>query len=145
MARFLPLGKASHIGHRDIPIDGGWDGLNKIFTPSLHRAYRAVKRHFYRVRMVRQDVDDAAPLTAVDIAVLAVLADRAGTVVSRDTIRRLADLRQFSQRRCDSAIVAIRRALGNDAVVTVRGRGWMLQPECETPARNFINAGYHRS
>jgi DNA-binding winged helix-turn-helix (wHTH) protein len=95
--------------------------------------------------MVRQHIDDALPLNAVDIAVLEVLADRAGTVVSRDTLRRLADLRQFSQRRCDSAIVAIRRVLGNEAVVTVRGRGWMLQSECETPARNFIKAGYHRT
>lgn len=95
--------------------------------------------------MVRQHIDDALPLTAADIAVLEVLVDRAGAVVSRDTIRRLADLRQFSQRRCDSAIVAIRRTLGNDAVVTVRGRGWMLQPEWEAPARNFINAGYHRT
>lgn len=95
--------------------------------------------------MVRQHIDDALPLTAIDIAVLEVLADRTGTVVSRDTIRRLADLRQFSQRRCDSAIVAIRRALGNEAVVTVRGRGWMLQSEWEAPARRFINADYHRT
>ncbi len=95
--------------------------------------------------MARRYIEDATPLTATDIAVLEVLADRVGTVVSRDTIRRLADLRQFSQRRCDSAIVAIRRVLGNDAVITVRGRGWMLQTKSETPARTFIDAGYHRT
>jgi DNA-binding winged helix-turn-helix (wHTH) protein len=95
--------------------------------------------------MVGQHLDDTHPLSATDIAVLQVLADRAGTVVSRDTIRRLADLREFSQRRCDSAIVAIRRTLGNDSVITVRGRGWMLQSECEKPARIFINAGYHQT
>lgn len=95
--------------------------------------------------MVGRHIEDALPLTATDLAVLEVLADRAGTVVSRDTIRRLADLRQFSERRCDSAIVAIRRTLGNDSVVTVRGRGWMLQSESENSARTFIDAGYPRT
>ena len=91
--------------------------------------------------------DEPAPVTApditsTDIEVLKVLADRAGAVVSRDTIRRLANLRQFSQRRCDSAIVAIRRALNTDAVVTVRGRGWMLRPEYLAAARTLIDAHY---
>lgn len=87
-------------------------------------------------------MEEAAPITATDIAVLEVLADRAGVVVSRDTIRRLANLRQFSQRRCDSAIVAIRRALSNDAVVTVRGRGWMLRTEYLEAARTLIDAHF---
>jgi len=85
-------------------------------------------------------MDDPAALTATDIAVLTVLADRAGTVVSRDTIRRLAELRQFSHRRCDSAVVAIRRAISNNAVVTVRGRGWMLSAEHLEAARTLIDA-----
>jgi DNA-binding winged helix-turn-helix (wHTH) protein len=111
---------------------------DKLFTPLLHRAYRAVKCHFYRARMSREHLGEAVAITPRDLAVLEVLVSRTGTVVSRDTIRRLADLRQFSQRRCDSAIVAIRRILGNDAVITVRGRGWMLQPECETAARTLL-------
>jgi DNA-binding winged helix-turn-helix (wHTH) protein len=92
--------------------------------------------------MDHERVDDVTGVTATDIAVLEVLVSRAGTVVSRDTIRRLADLRQFSQRRCDSAIVAIRRTLGNDSVVTVRGRGWMLRPECEGVARTLLNDSF---
>lgn len=87
-------------------------------------------------------MEETAPITATDIAVLEVLADRAGVVVSRDTIRRLANLRQFSQRRCDSAIVAIRRALSNDAVITVRGRGWMLRTEYLKAARTLIDAHF---
>ena len=114
--------------------------MDKLFTPLLHGANRAVNSNFYRKTMVSHRTDDTVALTVTDIAVLEVLADRAGAVVSRDTLRRLADLRQFSQRRCDSAIVAIRRVMGNDAVVTVRGRGWMLQSEFETAARTFIDA-----
>lgn len=87
-------------------------------------------------------MEDGTTLTATDIAVLGILADKVGTVVSRDTIRRLADLRQFSERRCDSAIVAIRKAINNDSVVTVRGRGWMLRTDYVDVARTLIDAHF---
>ncbi|MEY4365359.1 MAG: hypothetical protein RLZZ305_703 [Actinomycetota bacterium] len=65
-------------------------------------------------------------LSPSDLAVLGVLVRAQGKVVSRSTILRLGRLRHLAERRCDSCIVAIRRALGADAVVTVRGRGWRL-------------------
>ena len=65
-------------------------------------------------------------LSPTDLAVLGVLVRAQGRVVSRATILRLGQLRHLAERRCDSCIVAIRRALGADAVITVRGRGWRL-------------------
>jgi DNA-binding winged helix-turn-helix (wHTH) protein len=58
--------------------------------------------------------------------VLNVLLINHGRVISRRELARRAGLANLSERRCDSLLVAIRRALGPDSVVTVRGRGWML-------------------
>ena len=57
------------------------------------------------------------------------LVDSGGRVVDRDRLRREAGLRDLNDRSCDSALVGIRRALGQDAVVTVRRRGWRLNPD----------------
>jgi DNA-binding response OmpR family regulator len=57
-----------------------------------------------------------------------VLASNAGRVLSRAELARRAGLADLSDRRCDSLIVGIRRAIGADRVVTVRRRGWMLVP-----------------
>jgi DNA-binding response OmpR family regulator len=57
-------------------------------------------------------------------AVLAVFADAGPRVVGRTELRRRAGLVGRSERRCDALIVELRRALGPDAIVTVRGRGW---------------------
>jgi len=62
-------------------------------------------------------------------AVLAALVDKSGRVVDRDQLRRDAGLTELSPRRCDAALVGIRRVLGDDAVVTVRRRGWRLNPD----------------
>ena len=89
-------------------------------------------------------------MSKADLAVLEALASRAGTVVGRTALRRLAGLWDHSARRCDASIGAIRRVLGDDAVVTVRSRGWMLRAEwleeavqlIETQSRD--NAERHR-
>ena len=65
-------------------------------------------------------------LSVTDLAVLQVLRRHAGRIVGRATINREAGLDHCTERRCDSAIVTLRRALGADSITTVRRRGWML-------------------
>ena len=65
-------------------------------------------------------------LRASEQAVLSVLQEAHGRVVSRDHIARRAGLRDVSPRRIDSVMVNLRRRLGPEALRTVRGRGWML-------------------
>jgi DNA-binding response OmpR family regulator len=62
-------------------------------------------------------------------SVLGVLLANRGRVISRRELARRAGLTNLSERRCDSLLVAIRRALGPQSVVTVRSRGWMLSDE----------------
>lgn len=62
----------------------------------------------------------------LDLKVLQVLVESNGRVVSRDFIARQAGIDNGSTRRVDSSLVAVRRWLGQDSVVTVRSRGWML-------------------
>jgi DNA-binding winged helix-turn-helix (wHTH) protein len=62
-------------------------------------------------------------------SVLNVLVASRGRVISRRELARRAGLAELSERRCDSLLVAIRRALGPNALVTVRSRGWMLSDE----------------
>jgi DNA-binding response OmpR family regulator len=61
--------------------------------------------------------------------VLDVLLAHRGRVISRRELARRAGLADLSDRRCDSLLVAIRRALGPQSVITVRSRGWMLSDE----------------
>ena len=65
-------------------------------------------------------------LSGTDRAVLDALCGAAGRVIGRETILRRAGLDHCGSRRCDSAIVNIRKVLGLDSIVTVRRRGWML-------------------
>ena len=58
--------------------------------------------------------------------VLSVLLANRGRVISRRELARRAGLGELSERRCDSVLVSIRRALGPLSIVTVRSRGWML-------------------
>ena len=69
------------------------------------------------------------PLSTQEVAVLATLADAGGRVVSRSELARRSGLRHASPRRADSLLVTLRRSLGGGAVRTVRGRGWLLDPE----------------
>ncbi len=62
-------------------------------------------------------------------AVLSVLLANRKRVISRRELSRRAGLANLSERRCDSLLVSIRRALGPQSVVTVRSRGWMLSDE----------------
>jgi DNA-binding response OmpR family regulator len=62
-------------------------------------------------------------------SVLTVLIASRGRVISRRELARRAGLADRSERRCDSLLVSIRRALGPDSVVTVRSRGWMLSDD----------------
>jgi DNA-binding winged helix-turn-helix (wHTH) protein len=62
-------------------------------------------------------------------SVLSVLLANRGRVISRRELARRAGLAKLSERRCDSLLVAIRRALGPNSVVTVRSRGWMLNDD----------------
>jgi DNA-binding winged helix-turn-helix (wHTH) protein len=65
-------------------------------------------------------------LSGIDVGVLRVLVSRAGRVTSRETLTRLARLDSASTRRVDVCLVSLRRALGADAISTVRQRGWIL-------------------
>ncbi|MEO8264153.1 MAG: helix-turn-helix domain-containing protein [Ilumatobacteraceae bacterium] len=62
-------------------------------------------------------------------SVLSVLLANRGRVISRRELARRAGLADLSERRCDSLLVAIRRALGPNSLVTVRSRGWMLSDD----------------
>jgi len=66
------------------------------------------------------------PLTPQERAVLDALMARSGRVVSRSELARAVGVADLSERRCDSLVVAVRRAVGAERVVTVRRRGWML-------------------
>ncbi len=72
--------------------------------------------------------DDLPPQAA---AVLAVLALERGRVVGRAEIARRAGLGGLHARRTDSLIGVLRKRLGSHAIVTVRGRGWMLVDPAE--------------
>ena len=68
-------------------------------------------------------------LTPRERAVLDVLARHRGAVVSRAALAAQAGLSGLSERRVDALVSGVRRALGDDVVVTVRGRGWRLAGE----------------
>lgn len=80
-----------------------------------------------------------SPLGPAEAAVLRVLVERAGRVTGRHDLNRLAGL-EGSERRCDAALVMVRRALGEGVVVTVRRRGWMLRKESAGAARALLDS-----
>jgi DNA-binding response OmpR family regulator len=80
-------------------------------------------------------------LTASEQAVLRVLVDHAGRVVTRRDLARLAGLSDHHTRRCDSILVGIRRQLGAGAVRTVRSRGWLLETAVARHAQALLGVG----
>jgi DNA-binding response OmpR family regulator len=71
--------------------------------------------------------------------VLAVLVANRGRVVARRDLALRAGMANLSERRCDSALVGLRRALGPDAIVTVRSRGWRLHEESFPEALRLLD------
>lgn len=74
-----------------------------------------------------------------DVAVLRVLVERAGRVTGRHDLNRLAGF-DGTARRCEVALVAIRRVLGAEAIVTVRRRGWMLDAQAVETAAALVES-----
>lgn len=69
---------------------------------------------------------------------LKVLLAHHGRVLGRRELARQAGLGELSERRCDSVLVGIRRALGPDSIRTVRSRGWMLTPAAVETATKLL-------
>jgi DNA-binding response OmpR family regulator len=82
--------------------------------------------------------DLSSSLAPLDIKVLQVLVESSGRVVGRDYIARQTGLESNVARRVDASLVAVRRTLGPDSLLTVRSRGWMLSPEGEASARALL-------
>ncbi len=72
---------------------------------------------------------------------LAVLVDHQRRVLGRRELSRLAGLAELSERRCDSVLVALRRLLGPDSIITVRSRGWRLAEHAVADARAALGGG----
>ena len=70
--------------------------------------------------------DDGAPLNDREYALLRVLVESRGRVVTRSELARRAGLRHLQPRRVDVLLVNVRRAVGAQHLQNVRGRGWML-------------------
>lgn len=82
--------------------------------------------------------DLSASLTPIDLKVLQVLVESSGRIVGRDFIARQTGIESGTARRVDASLVALRRALGQDSLLTVRSRGWMLTPAGEASARTLL-------
>jgi DNA-binding response OmpR family regulator len=80
----------------------------------------------------------SSPLTSLDIKVLEILVESSGRVVGRDFIARQTGIESSAARRVDASLVALRRTLGQESLLTVRSRGWMLTPEGEVSARALL-------
>jgi DNA-binding response OmpR family regulator len=71
--------------------------------------------------------------------VLQILLESSGRVVGREFIARQTGIESSASRRVDASLVAIRRAIGADSIITVRSRGWMLTAAGEASARSLLS------
>lgn len=81
----------------------------------------------------------SSPLSPTEEAVLRTLLSAEGRVMSRTTIARDSGLGHLSARRTDSVIATLRVRLGEDSVVTIRQRGWMLTAVGTVRAREALS------
>jgi DNA-binding response OmpR family regulator len=87
---------------------------------------------------VAHDGGDGAVLGAQELAVLRVLHESIGRVVSRRELARRVGLADRNERRCDSLLVGLRRVVGPHAITTVRSRGWMLEPDAASLVNSLL-------
>ena len=84
---------------------------------------------------------DRPVLAPAEVTILRLLLENGDKVVGRESLSRLAGLDAESAHRVDACLVAIRKVLGPDSVVTIRRRGWMLsttgRPAAETYLESF--------
>jgi len=85
-----------------------------------------------------RDNESSTRQVAQEHAVLRVLYEQRHRVVGRLELARASGLAGLSERRCDSVLVGVRRALGADSILTVRSRGWRLAPEAFTAAAELL-------
>lgn len=73
--------------------------------------------------------EEVLALSTQEVAMLRAFALAGGRVMGRHELQRRIGLGHRHPRRCDSLVVQLRRALGSEAIVTVRGRGWRCVAE----------------
>ncbi|MBI4883372.1 MAG: helix-turn-helix domain-containing protein [Actinobacteria bacterium] len=82
-----------------------------------------------------------ASLTPREREVLGILVANRGRVLARHELAHQAGLEDLHDRRCDKVLVRLRERLGNNAIVTVRSRGWMLSLDAVGQATDLLVDG----
>jgi DNA-binding response OmpR family regulator len=111
----------------------------------VHKSQTLGKSVISRVADMETTVDVAGalsvtPLPPQESAVLRALIACSGRVVCRRELSRLAGIADLNERRCDSLLVSIRKALGPESIRTVRGRGWMINHAAIDQATSLLAA-----
>lgn len=97
------------------------------------RALRLGKLEFDAARGLLNGPDGAIHLTGGEAALLSVLTQRPGDVMSREAIARALDLDEIGERAVDVQVTRLRRRIEPDPreprfLQTVRGKGYVLKP-----------------
>jgi len=83
----------------------------------------------------------ATSLTPREREVLGILVANRGRVLTRRELARQAGLEDLHDRRCDNVLVRLRERLGDNSIITVRSRGWMLTMEAVAQATELLVDG----